>query len=60
MKRTVHRVTFSAQQLDALAKREALAELREHGLRVSNDMEFAQSAAVIRREDGGLDVEVTT
>jgi len=55
----LHRVSFSAEQVDALAKREALAELSGSGFIISNQMQFAQSAVVIRRDDGGLDVEVS-
>tara|TARA_Y100000590_G_scaffold445246_1_gene577095 strand:- start:649 stop:888 length:240 start_codon:yes stop_codon:yes gene_type:complete len=58
--RTVHRVSFSAAQVDALAQLEALTELRASGLQIHNAMQFAQAAVVIRRDDGGLDVEVTT
>ena len=57
--RTLHRISFSASQVDALAKREALTELRASGLQIHNEMQFAQSAVVIRRDDGGLDVEVS-
>lgn len=56
--RTLHRVSFSAEQVDALAKREALAELSGSGFIISNQMQFAQASVVIRRDDGGLDVEV--
>ena len=59
MPRTLHRISFSASQVDALAKREALTELRASGLQIHNEMQFAQSSAVIRRDDGGLDVEVS-
>ena len=55
---TMHRVSFSAIQVDALAKKQALTELRANGLQVHNEMQFAHAARVIRRDDGGLDVEV--
>lgn len=57
--RTLHRVSFSASQVDALAKREALIELKKSGFNISNEMQFAQSSVVLRRDDGGLDVEVS-
>jgi len=54
----MHRVSFSGIQVDALAKKQALTELRANGLQVHNEMQFAHAARVIRRDDGGLDVEV--
>ena len=56
---TMHRVSFSAIQVDALAKKQALTELRANGLQVHNEMQFAHAARVLRRDDGGLDVEVS-
>jgi len=56
---TLHRVSFSAIQVDALAKKQALTELRASGLQVHNEMQFAHAARVLRRDDGGLDVEVS-
>jgi len=56
--RTLHRVSFSAAQVDSLAKKEALIELRKSGLAVSNEMHFAHTSTVVRTDDGGLYVEV--
>ncbi len=56
--KTMHRVSFSAQQVDAMAKEKALDLLQASGLRI-DVMSFAQSALVTRRDDGGVDIEVT-
>lgn len=55
--KTLHRVSFSAQQVDAMAKEKALDMLQTSGLRL-DVMSFAQSALVTRRDDGGVDIEV--
>ena len=54
---TLHRVSLSAQEVNAMAKAKALDMLQTSGLRM-DVMNFAQNAQVTRRDDGGVDIEV--